>query len=205
MRIAALHRKWAQRGQAGGECVTAGPGLVANPSPSGRGQRCAQTGGAAPRGLMGAQLSLLPPHGPRPARVSSGNGWARVTWRAPSPVFLRELPRGGRQSRPVAERVGGECARRGSGVRGPRREPGGAAGRARPRCPRPQVGAAVWVPGLNGIRAAGTERRGLQGCGRHCVPTERALLVGSWGIDVGPLGYSVPRSSRGARLSSGGG
>lgn len=153
---------------------------------------------------MGAQRSLLRPHRSRAAGVSSGNGWARVTWRAPSPVFLREAPRAGRQPRRVAERVGGQCAPRGSGSRGPTRESGGAAGRTRPRCPRPQVGAAAWAPRLDGSRAAGTERRGLQGCARQCAPTGRGLLVGSWEIDVGPLGHSVPLSVRGASLVLGG-
>ena len=115
-------------------------GAVATPCPP---------GGActAPRRAPHPPELAAPAPRSRPARVSSGNGWARVTRRASSPVFLREPPAPGHQPRPIAER-GAASALRGL--------QGGAAGRVHPRCPRPQVGSCGlgtgvrWQPGGGG-------------------------------------------------------
>lgn len=78
----------------------------------------------------------------------------RVTWRAPGPIFLREPPRA---ERPVSAPRGAVGAADSPAAEG--------AGRGcRPRSAlQPQVGSRCPVPGLDGSRATGTERRVLRG------------------------------------------
>lgn len=176
-------------------------GAVATPRPPG-GASAAPRRGLGPPWFNG---------GPRPAAPAppSPPCWGLLRkWMGEGDLEGTQpcFPSGATPRRPPASAVrrAGRRRVRAEGLGGTRAVAGAGKG-CRPRsAPPPQVGAAVWVPGLDGSRATGTERRGLQGCARRCAPAGRWLLVGSWGIDVGPLGRSLPPSSRGASPFLGG-
>lgn len=158
MRIAALHREGARRVWTGGQSVTVGRGRG---RPLARRARPAlhRDWGLGPPQFNGGP-ALAAPAPPSPPywgllRKWMGEGDLEGT----QPGF----PSGATLRRPLASagRRAGRRRVRAEGL-GDTRAVAGAGRGCRPRsAPRPQVGAAVWVPGLDGSRAAGTERRGL--------------------------------------------